>query len=168
MSLVYKFISLFTIHILLRNFLLYCLSDVGLNKKNLNCRLLNQNHQQTQINNNCRTCYHETGFILVLLTPRIKGYEGHFTQGLMDGPGTMYYEKTGNVLFRGQFKSGNFYNGTLFAEDGTKLKDVVPSVDKNSAVSSNSTPPSIDIDEDMTPPTTMSNDVSLSVVSSQT
>ena len=45
--------------------------------------------------------------------PRIKGYEGHFTQGLMDGPGTMYYEKTGNVLFRGQFKSGNFYNGTL-------------------------------------------------------
>jgi len=80
----------------------------------------------------------------------------------------MYYEKTGNVLFRGQFKSGNFYNGTLFAEDGTKLKDVVPIVDKNSTISSNSTLPTIDIDEDMTPSTTMSNDVSLSVVSTQT
>ena len=46
----------------------------------------------------------------------------------MEGPGTMFYEKTGNLLFRGLFKSGNFYNGTLFDDDGSKLKDVVPNL----------------------------------------
>jgi hypothetical protein len=45
----------------------------------------------------------------------------------MNGPGVMFYEKSGTVLFRGIFKSGNFFNGTLYTEDGTKLKDVVPS-----------------------------------------
>lgn len=36
---------------------------------------------------------------------RIKGYEGHFSKGLMDGPGLMYYEKSGVLLFRGTFRS---------------------------------------------------------------
>ena len=36
------------------------------------------------------------------------------------------------------YRAGNFYNGTLFAEDGTKLKDVVPTKTSDDATTKKS------------------------------
>ena len=47
------------------------------------------------------------------------GYIGEFKSDFMEGQGVLFYQRSGNLLYNGTLKRGNFHQGDFYFENGT-------------------------------------------------